>query len=229
MLEFGARIRRPRLAILSGVALLLTACGGTQAPSAGSTPAASHAPNTTAATVKLSLQGTPPSTAAVGSAYSFQPTASVSATGATFSIQGAPSWMKFDATTGAVTGTPSAGDEGQAPSITISVSDGKDSASIGPFTVSVQAAAVIGPGSAALSWTAPTNNEDGTPIASLAGYHVYYSTDPGSFGNAVEVAGGSTTTYNVTGLTAGTYYFAVAAYNSDGVESAMSNIGNKTI
>jgi hypothetical protein len=229
MLEFGARIRRPHLAILSGVTLLLTACGGTQAPSAGSTPASSHAPNTTAATVKLSLQGTPPSTAAVGSAYSFQPTASVSATGATFSIQGAPSWMKFDATTGAVTGTPSASDEGQAPSITISVSDGRDSASIGPFTVSVQAAAAIGPGSAALSWTAPTNNEDGTPIASLAGYHVYYSTDPSSFGNAVEVAGGSTTTYNVTGLTAGTYYFAVAAYNSDGVESAMSNIGNKTI
>jgi hypothetical protein len=137
--------------------------------------------------------------------------------------------MSFDATTGAVTGMPSASDEGQTPSITISVSDGRDSASIGPFSVSVQAPAVIGPGSAGLSWSAPTNNEDGSPIAGLAGYHIYYGTDPNNFGGTVDVAGASSTTYTVTGLTAGTYYFVVAAYNADGVESAMSNVGNKTI
>jgi hypothetical protein len=226
MLEFGARIRRPRLAIFVGVTLLLTACGGTQAPSAGSTPAASHAPNTT---VKLSLQGTPPSSAAVGSTYSFQPTASVSGTGATFSMQGQPSWMSINATTGAVSGTPSANDQGQTPSITITLTDGVNSASIGPFIVSVEPAGAIGTGTAALSWTPPTINEDGTPIKGLTGYHVYYSTDPSSFDNAVEVTGASTTTYTVTGLNAGTYYFAVAAYNADGVESSMSNIGNKTI
>jgi hypothetical protein len=33
----------------------------------------------------------------------------------------------------------------------------------------------------------------------------------------------------VTGLNSGTYYFAVAAYDANGVESSMSNIGNKTI
>jgi hypothetical protein len=222
MLEFGARIRRPRLAIFLGVALLLTACD-TEAPSTAA-PASSSSPSTSAG---LSIQGTPPSIAAVGSAYSFQPTASVSGTGVTFSIQGAPSWMKFNAATGAVSGTPSATDQGQAPAITITLSDGAKSASIGPFTVTVEPAGAVG--SAALSWTAPSNNEDGTPIAGLTGYHIYFSTDPSSFDNAVEVAGASSTTYTVSGLTPGTYYFAVAAYNADGVESSMSNIGNKTI
>jgi hypothetical protein len=224
MLGFGATLRRPRLAIFLGVTLLLTACD-TQAPSTAA-PASSSSPSTSAG---LSIQGTPPSTAAVGSAYSFQPTASVSGTGATFSIQGAPSWMKFNATTGAVSGTPSASDQGQTPTITITLSDGASSTSLGPFTVSVEPAGAIGTGSAALSWVAPTNNEDGTPIKGLTGYHIYYSTDPSSFGNAVEVDGASTTTFKVTGLNAGTYYFAVAAYNADGVESSMSNIGNKTI
>ena len=224
MLELGARIRRTRLAMLSCVALLLTACGGTQAPST-TNPASSHAPYTIA-TGKLSLQGTPPSSAAVGSTYSFKPTVSVSGTGLTFSIEGQAGWMTFDTTTGAVSGTPSPSDEGQTPSITISVSDGANRASIGPFPISVQA---IGSGSATLSWSAPTSNEDGTNIAGLTGYHVYYSTDPGMFSNAIEITGASTTTYNVTGLSAGTYYFAVAAYNADGVESEMSNIGNKTI
>lgn len=222
MHEFGARIRRTRLAVLSAIILLLTACSGTQAPST-TTPSASHAPNTTS---KLSLQGTPPSTAAVGNTYSFKPTVSVSATGLTFSIKGEANWMHFDTATGTVSGMPSPNDEGQTPSITISVSDGANSASIGPFPISVQA---TGSGSAALSWSPPTSNEDGTAIAGLTGYHVYYSTDPGIFSSVIEVVGSSATKYNVTGLSAGTYYFAVAAYNADGVESAMSNIGNKTI
>ncbi|MDP9008618.1 MAG: fibronectin type III domain-containing protein [Pseudomonadota bacterium] len=165
----------------------------------------------------------------MGSSYSFQPTASVSGTGVTFSIQGQASWMSFNATTGAVSGTPAAVDEGQTAGITITVSDGANSASIGPFTVSVQPPAVAAPGSAALSWSAPASNEDGSPITGLAGYHVYYGTDPSNFGSTVDVVGAASTAYTVTNLAAGTYYFAVAAYNSDGVESPMSNIGNKTI
>lgn len=224
MLDIGAAIRQPRLAILFAAALLLTACD-TGAPSTGA--ASSSAPSGSAGAAGISLQGTPPSNAAVGSAYSFKPTASVTGTGVTFSIQGAAGWMSFNATTGAVSGTPTASDQGQTPSITISVSDGAKSASIGPFTVTVEPPGAVG--SAALSWTPPTNNEDGTPIAGLTGYHIYYSTDPSSFDNAVDVAGASSTTYTVSGLAPGTYYFAVAAYNSDGVESSMSNIGNKTI
>jgi len=45
----------------------------------------------------------------------------------------------------------------------------------------------------------------------------------------VVVSGESTLTYEITGLTAGTWYFAIAADASDGTQSAMSNIGSKTI
>jgi hypothetical protein len=44
----------------------------------------------------------------------------------------------------------------------------------------------------------------------------------------VTVSGASTLTYTVTGLTAGTWYFAVAADAADGTQSAMSAIGSKT-
>jgi hypothetical protein len=45
---------------------------------------------------------------------------------------------------------------------------------------------------------------------------------------SVTVSGASTTSYTLTGLTTGTWYFAVAADASDGTQSAMSNIGSKT-
>jgi hypothetical protein len=45
----------------------------------------------------------------------------------------------------------------------------------------------------------------------------------------VSVSGAATTTYTVTGLATGTWYFAVAANASDGSQSAMSNIGSKKL
>jgi hypothetical protein len=84
-------------------------------------------------------------------------------------------------------------------------------------------------GSATLSWAAPTKNTDGSPIAGLAGYHVYYGTDPHHFAQTIKISGAKSTTYVVTGLTAGTYYFAVSAYNANGQESVKSNIASKRI
>jgi hypothetical protein len=84
-------------------------------------------------------------------------------------------------------------------------------------------------GTASLSWTAPTEDANGTPITDLAGYRVYYGTDPNDLSQSVEVTGADTTTYVVDNLPAGTYYFAVAAYTTSGVESEQSNVGSKTI
>jgi len=84
-------------------------------------------------------------------------------------------------------------------------------------------------GSATLTWTAPTENANGTPVTNLAGYRVYYGTSPSDLSQSVEVTGADTTTYAVENLPAGTYYFAVAAYNTSGVESEQSNVGSKTI
>ncbi len=84
-------------------------------------------------------------------------------------------------------------------------------------------------GSATLSWTAPTKNTDGSPITGLAGYHVYYGMDPNNLTHTVNVAGAAATSYVVTGLNTGKYYFAVSAYNAMGRESVKSNIASKTI
>jgi hypothetical protein len=45
----------------------------------------------------------------------------------------------------------------------------------------------------------------------------------------VAVGGATTTSYEITGLTSGTWYFAVAANAADGTQSAQSNLGSKTI
>jgi hypothetical protein len=80
-----------------------------------------------------------------------------------------------------------------------------------------------------LSWSAPTTNTDGTPVTTLAGYHVYYGLTQGALTKSVAVNGAGTTSYEITGLTTGTWYFAIAADAADGAESAKSGIGSKTI
>jgi hypothetical protein len=57
---------------------------------------------------------------------------------------------------------------------------------------------------------------------------VFYGTSESSLNQSVNVSGASTTTDTVTGLTTGTWYFAVAANATDGTQSAQSNIGSKT-
>src|SRR5205809_747045 len=63
-----------------------------------------------------------------------------------------------------------------------------------------------------LAWNASTG---------AAGYKVHFGTASGAYGTSVDV--GTRTTYTVTGLAAGTYYFAVTAYDSSGVQSGFSN------
>jgi hypothetical protein len=108
--------------------------------------------------------------------------------------------------------------------ITCSGSGGNATAST---TVSVASAPVNG--YATLSWSAPTTNTNGTPISALAGYHLYYGNSSGALTQAIAVSGAATTSYEITGLTAGTWYFAVAADGMDGTESAQSPVGSKTI
>ena len=146
----------------------------------------------------------------------------------TFKIAGQPSWASFNASTGALTGSPTAAQVGTYPNIVISVSAGNASASLSPFTISVtQALATTG--SATLTWAAPTDNTDGSPITGLAGFRIYYGTSETAMTQIIDVPSATTTTYAIEQLDSGTYYFAVTAYNTDGVESAQSNIGSKTI
>ena len=84
-------------------------------------------------------------------------------------------------------------------------------------------------GFAELQWTAPTRNDDGSPLTDLAGYKVRYGQSPGALTQVVNVAGGAITSARIEGLAAGTWYFTVASYTTTGVESAQTGAVSKSI
>src|SRR5687768_17501016 len=85
-----------------------------------------------------------------------------------------------------------------------------------------------GVGNATISWSAPTQNTDGSALTNLAGYRIYFGTNSTSLSQSVQVGIG-TQTYVVENLARGTWYFSVKAYTSTGVESDNSNLASKTI
>jgi len=84
-------------------------------------------------------------------------------------------------------------------------------------------------GSAKLSWTAPTTRTDGSPLTDLAGYRIYYDTSRTGFRNRIELNNPSAITWTVTDLAPGTWYFAMTALDSRGLESDRTNAVSKTI
>jgi hypothetical protein len=61
----------------------------------------------------------------------------------------------------------------------------------------------------------------------LSGYKLYWGTASGNYSNNIDV--GNVTTYTLTGLNPGTYYFAVTAYSIYGDETGYSNEVTTTI
>jgi hypothetical protein len=74
-------------------------------------------------------------------------------------------------------------------------------------------------GAATLSWEAPTSRVDGSPLTNLAGYRIVYGRMPGVYDYEIEIDNPGVTTYVVDGLVSGDWYFALAAYDSDGLVS----------
>jgi len=173
------------------------------------------------------ISGSPTTTILAGSAYGFTPTTTdPSGAALTFSIQNTPAWAAFNPTTGQLSGTPGVGSVGNYANITISVSDGTASAALPAFSIAVTQTAN---GAATLSWTAPTQNTDGTSLTNLAGYWIYYGTSASAMTQSVQIANPGIATYVVDNLSPGTWYFSVAAYTATNVQSAPSAIGSKTV
>jgi hypothetical protein len=86
-----------------------------------------------------------------------------------------------------------------------------------------------GAGTATLSWTAPTQNTDGGDLTDLAGFRVYYGASPSNLTLRHTISDPAVTQFVANGLAAGTWYFAVSAFNRIGAESGLSNTGSKTI
>jgi hypothetical protein len=173
------------------------------------------------------IGGTPATSVLQGTQYSFTPTANdANGDTLTFSITNRPAWATFTASTGRLQGTPGPEHVGTTSGIVISVSDGVASSSLATFSVTVQGVAT---GSATLSWTPPTTNSDGSALTNLAGYKVYWGTSQGNYPNSVTLNNAGLTSYVVENLVPGTYFFAMAAFNSSGAESPLSNAASKTI
>jgi hypothetical protein len=84
------------------------------------------------------ISGTPASDVTVGNTYVFQPTASdAEQTKLKFLISGKPSWATFSASSGKLSGAPQEANAGVYANIKISVSDGRSSTSLAPFSITV--------------------------------------------------------------------------------------------
>jgi hypothetical protein len=175
------------------------------------------------------IAGVPGTSAIVGTAYVFAPTASdPDGDALTWSITGKPAGASFSVSTGRLTWTPTA--VGPSGSIVITVTDNRGAAvSLPAFSIAVSAATPPG-GTAMLSWQAPTQYIDGSslPASQLAAYRVYQGASAGSLVRVAEVDG-LTLAFNVQSLPSGTHYFAVTAVTLAGAESALSAVGSKTI
>jgi uncharacterized protein YfaP (DUF2135 family) len=85
----------------------------------------------------------------------------------------------------------------------------------------------------ALAWDAPVSDIDGSVVVGVAGYKIYYGTEPGVYTGSIDV--GNSTRYAIADFSAVVprgvaYYITVTAYDADmTTESACSNEIVKTI
>jgi hypothetical protein len=173
------------------------------------------------------IAGTASTSVKANSAYSFRPTAAdADGDALTFSIANRPAWATFSTATGQLSGMPSSSNVGSYSNVVISVSDGRSTVSLPAFAIAVTQVSM---GAAALSWTPPTQNTDGTSLTNLAGYRIYYGTSSAALTQMVQVSTAGVSSYVIENLSPSTYYFAIRAYTAAGAESANSNLVTKVV
>jgi hypothetical protein len=189
-ITLAARSQIRNLLLCALVSLPLAACGG---GSDGSSSAAASSTDTDAATALVA-----PSVGLIDRSSGIDGTASVASvatnTPATVATTPASGTNTSSSTSGS---TPSAGTVAKTPAPVTTVN-----------------------GVATLDWLPPTENSDGSALTNLAGYTVYYGTSPGDLSQSVKVSNPGLTAYAVTGLSSGTWYFAVTSYSAAGIESS---------
>jgi hypothetical protein len=238
--DFGKWVRGGGLVALAMTSVISAGCGGGGGGGGGSGSSASTSDSGSSSASSNNaptITGSPATQVSVGSAYSVTPQAT-DADGDTlaFSIQNKPTWAQFNTTTGELTGTPAA--QESIADIVITVSDGKASASLPAFSITVgtEPSASPTPGSTApsgpgvsLSWNVPTQTEDGETLQDLAGYRIHYGTNQNALVSSIEIQSAGSNNFSVQNLRPGTYFFAVRAVAANGSESKLSNIISRTV
>jgi hypothetical protein len=122
--------------------IVITVSDGQATASLQFTVTVAAAPTTPPANRAPTITGTPLATVTAGRAYTFSPVGSdPDGNTLTYSIQNRPAWATFSASTGRLSGTPTAANVGTSARITISVTDGTATASLPSFTIQVVAQA----------------------------------------------------------------------------------------
>ena len=173
------------------------------------------------------IAGTPPLNILQGQPYEFVPSAGdPDGDSLAFSVARKPAWANFDKATGRIWGTPSAPDVGNFTNISISVTDGKATAGLAAFDISVDQ---IAAGNATLSWMPPTQNSDGSALTNLAGYRIYYGRNRENLTRVVALDNPGLTRYVIENLTPARWHFEMTSVNADGAESRRTATASKTI
>jgi len=206
------------------LAASLTACGGSG--DASSTADQTAPPVTLPAPVPANhaptISGSAQTKAVSGTAYSFKPTAADADQDAvTFTIANKPKWAAFNATTGLLSGTPAAADAGTYAAIEVAATDGKDVTALPTFAITVTAAPAVSK-SVSISWTPPTQNDDGSTLTDLAGYKIHYGSASKSYTQSVALTSAGLTRYQLDSLPSGKIFIAMTAVNAQGAESEFS-------
>jgi hypothetical protein len=235
----GAWVRSAAMMLLTASAVLASGCGGGGEGGSASSSTAATAPVTgaaqpetrTPANTPPSITASPASEVKAGSPYALTPTAQdPDGDALAFSVENRPAWAEFSTVTGELRGTPNPGQAGKYENITISVSDGKTTAALAPFSVTVAVANGNANGKGVtLHWEVPMQASDGSALGDLAGFRIHYGKSKGVLVHTIEVQSPGLATYVIDDLPPGTYYFAVRAVATTGAQSPLSNVISKAV
>jgi hypothetical protein len=239
MNQFATRaaISRGSLVLMIAAAALTAGCnggggGGNSASDTKTAPATAQSPSPSATNTPPSISASPVTAVSAGQTYSFTPVAQdPDGDVLAFAIENRPEWAQFSTVTGELVGTPSASHAGVYEDIKISVSDGKTTVALDPFSINVGAMSAGVPSSGTvLQWDLPMLSEDGQQqLSSLAGVRIHYGKTADALAETIEIRNPGVASYVVEDLPAGTYYFAVRAFTETGEQSALSNVISKVI
>jgi hypothetical protein len=216
------RLKRLRDLCVLALTLVVAACGG-GGPVGGDQP---NSGGSDSLSGQLVIDVPSSASVVVGRSLAVEAEVVGTASGSvSYSVKNGPSWLSISPVTGELTGTPTAADIGTYERIRITASDGKSESSAF-ITINVTMTAE---GRASVSWQAPTERTDGSPLTDLAGFRIYYGESRGRLQYVIEVADPGARNSVVTDLTPGTWYFAATAYDASGAESSRSNVASKVI
>jgi hypothetical protein len=86
-------------------------------------------------------------------------------------------------------------------------------------TSSASSLSVATADSVTLSWSAPTENTNGSALTNLTGYIIYYGPSASAMTQTIDINTVGMLTYVVDNLSAGTWYFQIVEVNAAGVQS----------